>query len=471
MPDDTFTDLPKNLFDSFKERLGNPICCAFIISWFIVNWRLIVFLILSKLTAIQKIEIIDETYVSQWKNIWLPLLCCAAYLIIMPWMLACYKWFIGFATTLSQKFVNYHKGKQLENALPIAEKECTLALRRSGKTEIEELRKENLTLKDNYKSLQKEITELNEQHLVISKRDGNQRKTIDELTASNEVLLKKNKSIQQTEDELISENDRLKQENKTLAGDTIHYEKEKKILTSKLNKISSDLDNAIQANITLKQNNETLTKERTSLTGEKNELLSRLKKITVSYNDLSAQVQNLETESADTSKSKPAINKTNSSTNSKQKQAVPTEKTKRSAYSNSHGSMLKLGTSVLRGTINQPNISEATRMLGMVNQATPPGTSKILNLINKASPHSPSTVTDIINKATPAVPSVAYPPVDNIHPPLDRMWTTPVSKKSELDKFLSNTDTDPDLSEFLSDTDDDINEFLSDTDDDLFPNK
>lgn len=290
MPDNTITDLPRNLFDNFKERLGNPICCAFIISWLIVNWRLVVFLSLSKLTIIQRIEVIDEIYLDSWKNIWFPLLCSTIYLLLMPWLLAGYKWVVGFATTLSQQFVNYHKGKQLDNAIPIAEKECTLALKRSGKTEVEELRKENSALKNKNEELMRTINEYSELQIESSNKNTKQAEQINKLLGTNKDLTEKNASLKKSTTELELKNANLKDQYKKLEDDISYYEEQQKDSTPTLNKMTSDLDNAIEANVALKQKNEYLFAEIRSLTNERDGLLRKLEEVTYAFDELEKKI-------------------------------------------------------------------------------------------------------------------------------------------------------------------------------------
>ncbi|MEZ6855004.1 hypothetical protein [Halodesulfovibrio aestuarii] len=244
MSENTFSDIPKNFFDGFKDRMGNPICCAFIISWCVINWRFIAFLCLSKLAVSQRIEVIDELYIDIWKNLWLPLMCSTAYLVVMPWVLAGYKWFSGFATTLSQKFVNAHKEKQLENALPVAEKECALALKRSGKREIEELRQER-------NDLLKEKDELFN--------------TTQEILGEKEEIIKEKEAIVLEKQNIVNEKDVVTIEKKDL-------QKKHQSLVGQLEVLKNDLKSSTEDNRSLNTKYEKLLTANEELRKEKQQL-------------------------------------------------------------------------------------------------------------------------------------------------------------------------------------------------------
>lgn len=80
-------EIINSFLDNSKERIKNPFIGAFIISWIAFNWKPIIILLFSEKEIEQKINFINENYISLKYNLWLPLIFAIAYVVILPYIM------------------------------------------------------------------------------------------------------------------------------------------------------------------------------------------------------------------------------------------------------------------------------------------------------------------------------------------------------------------------------------------------
>jgi len=73
-----------SFFGTVRERLSNPLLGAFILSWSVLNWRIIYTILRPLDTAAATIEAVDS-YGTYWLSLIYPLLVACLYAVAYPW--------------------------------------------------------------------------------------------------------------------------------------------------------------------------------------------------------------------------------------------------------------------------------------------------------------------------------------------------------------------------------------------------
>lgn len=139
-------DLIKSVIDASNDRLKNPLIGSFIISWTILNWKLVFILLFSSLKMTERIELIDKSYAEYSINFWWPLLVSLLYTIAIP--------YIMFGMDILVKFPKIERRKG-QIARETAETRAKAVLVRA-KLDLEQIKGEH----QNIEGLNKQIEKL-----------------------------------------------------------------------------------------------------------------------------------------------------------------------------------------------------------------------------------------------------------------------------------------------------------------------
>jgi hypothetical protein len=125
-------DLLKNIFDSTKIRIKNPVVGNFVISWALINWKAILFFLFSKGCIEYKLNYFDKNYSCPFFTILLPLIFVSFYIFCFPKLLS----FIEIKTkdinTERKKFANEDKKENIDFQIELAIKQSELLDRKSN---------------------------------------------------------------------------------------------------------------------------------------------------------------------------------------------------------------------------------------------------------------------------------------------------------------------------------------------------
>lgn len=123
----------------FKQRLENPIWSTFVLTWSIVNWKLLAYLFFSPHSILTKLNIIDGKY-SDPLHLWiLPILISSIYLFLMPALIAYRDEQIKGAKVSALESQAVVEAKRYQHKLAAAKMEHELLDTKSGNKERQEL--------------------------------------------------------------------------------------------------------------------------------------------------------------------------------------------------------------------------------------------------------------------------------------------------------------------------------------------
>ncbi|KAF1073912.1 hypothetical protein [Halodesulfovibrio sp. MK-HDV] len=141
-------DLGAAVGSVFKQRLENPIWSTFVLTWSIVNWKLLAFLFFSAQSTLTKLNIIDEKY-SDPLHLWiLPIFISAIYLFMMPTLIAFRDEQIKGAKIRALASQGAVETERYTYKLEAAEMEHRLLNTKSGNKERQDLLSELETVKE-----------------------------------------------------------------------------------------------------------------------------------------------------------------------------------------------------------------------------------------------------------------------------------------------------------------------------------
>lgn len=158
----TLADLFKELHDTAKERIKNPIIGAFICSFFVYNWRPIFILLFSEMSIEERIESVS----SKW-GIIVPLIIAIGYTLLIPMIMIVMDYALMPMKRKRISNIYENKGFTTEKKILIAAQEFRLKNAESGNKSLEEM--------------EAKLKEINQSHEQIRASD---RLSIDNLTFS-----------------------------------------------------------------------------------------------------------------------------------------------------------------------------------------------------------------------------------------------------------------------------------------------
>lgn len=171
----TIADLFKDLHDSAKERLKNPIVGTYICSFLMYNWKAIFILMFSKKSIEENILKIENDYF-KWENFVVPFVMLVVYTFLVPWLMI--KVDALLKNIKEQRIKNQYNEKifKTKEKTDLAKEEFKLINEKNGNKSLQEL--------------ENQIKELNQSHEQIKETD---RLTIEKL---NEALKESNQMVE-----------------------------------------------------------------------------------------------------------------------------------------------------------------------------------------------------------------------------------------------------------------------------------
>ncbi len=109
------SDFIESINSGFRSRLKNPILGGFIFSWIVINWRPILYVILSDEPVVEKFTYIDHHYVNLYNLFWWPLVTSLGIFIMLPYLMA----ILDYLTIRGRIIRKKHKSVEVENDLDL----------------------------------------------------------------------------------------------------------------------------------------------------------------------------------------------------------------------------------------------------------------------------------------------------------------------------------------------------------------
>ena len=261
-----FTEFRKSIESVFNERLSSPLFGSFILSWFIWNWHIIYFIIISNHSPLLRIAYINLMLANRANTIGLPLLSTLLIVGIYPFLSSGVYWF-----HLQFDKWKYERKLEEENKT-VLDLETSFILRRENIKIQEEAHN---IVKEKEQQVAKVIGEITEERTQIEsrineitvQRDASERdlttlresqKTllsrIDQLETANRDFLKSNSNLQMDVSDYKKENERLKKDIGNKEERFITMQEGHKRQTAELSGKVKELEEMIAPNFKITEN-------------------------------------------------------------------------------------------------------------------------------------------------------------------------------------------------------------------------
>ena len=183
------TELIEILFATANQRIKSPFFGSFIFSWLIVNWKPIVYFLLSNDKISIKINYIEKSYEFLQNSLLYPLVLSFVYVVIFPFLNQFIHW-LTIRAEKSKRTEQHNLRKEvIKNSQELAEEEKKLEDIRSGNKDIFQLNEKINLLNENNKRLKDTIQNKDKAISDFGKQ-------LDEITTENQnykIELSKNK--------------------------------------------------------------------------------------------------------------------------------------------------------------------------------------------------------------------------------------------------------------------------------------
>ncbi|CAM1346789.1 conserved protein of unknown function [Tenacibaculum insulae] len=160
--------------ETSKERVRNPFIGTYFLSFLIINWKPILFLLFSDLKIEEKFQVIENKYTSLSYNLLLPLAIALIYTIVLPY-------FMWLIEELNKKSVNGRKNNQTEQLFVDIKNKQNLAIEESKledikanyrekadlNSKIEKFKEINLEYQEIIKTQKIELTKIKEENFNL----------------------------------------------------------------------------------------------------------------------------------------------------------------------------------------------------------------------------------------------------------------------------------------------------------------
>jgi hypothetical protein len=102
-PLDAVSEVSRN----FVSRATSPLVGAFITSWLVFNWRVVLTVLFSDLPIEAVIINIETNHLVGVRVLWLPLAFAVAFTLLAPWLNVVVAWLVGYAERERQRALHY----------------------------------------------------------------------------------------------------------------------------------------------------------------------------------------------------------------------------------------------------------------------------------------------------------------------------------------------------------------------------
>lgn len=143
----TLADLLKDIIDTSKERVKNPIISSFFLSFFIWNWRPIFFILFENTSMTNKIVVINSEY-CKTSSILGPLFLAFFYTLALPYIMSIIDKLIAPAKHWRLNNLYESKKIDLENQISLVSKELELQDKKTRNKEKEDFENQIIELQN-----------------------------------------------------------------------------------------------------------------------------------------------------------------------------------------------------------------------------------------------------------------------------------------------------------------------------------
>lgn len=260
----------KSFFKSAEDRVNNPVIMAFIISWVVLNWKPVLFLIFSSQNIEGKIAHIGETYKYTNFSLFLPIGIALFYVVCLPYINLGIEYILKYGISKGNTLIKDKAIEKLTNDGEIEYKKIEVEETKKKALEGEDYNEKIKLLNEEVQSLTDKMRDMIKGHSdIIESKDARIKNLEDEsrkLTLSYDVMI----------DELRSELTESKKRQNDIA---INYQKQINATMDELNELkriggnnqahinssSRNTENAATI-ISLQQKNKILEDEKRKLT-------------------------------------------------------------------------------------------------------------------------------------------------------------------------------------------------------------
>jgi hypothetical protein len=156
-------ELILSMFETSRDRIKNPITGAFMFSWIIINWRIVLILIFSAKKVEDKIAFIETNYVDININLWIPLGFAIFYSLILPYIMALFDWILKKGIAFRRLISKDNRIIEIQHRQEIAAEEWQLEKIRQGSPDIDGLKSKIIDLENQLKEKDEVILKLSSQ--------------------------------------------------------------------------------------------------------------------------------------------------------------------------------------------------------------------------------------------------------------------------------------------------------------------
>jgi len=190
-------ELISTYLETSKERIKNPFIGAFFISWIVINWKPIIFLLFSDEKIEDKILVIEQKYTSINNGLYYPIVIALIYVVALPY-------FMWLLEELLKKSTKGRKNNVINQLIVDIQGKQKLAVEESKLEDLKASYREKADLNNKIELLQ---NQLDERETTI-KQYLSEIETLKEAYSNLELLVDKNENS----DISNPEYERLKQE-------------------------------------------------------------------------------------------------------------------------------------------------------------------------------------------------------------------------------------------------------------------
>lgn len=155
----------KNVIESYRDRLKNPILGTYTASFLLCNWRPIFILLFSKNSIEERIKIIDSKY-SFWNAILWPILVTFIIVLFVPYIMMLLELAVSRASKFRKEIRYTNSIDNYNHKIVIASKEFEIQNQKSGTRTVEMLQSNIDSLENDKQHLINQLTELKKGFLM-----------------------------------------------------------------------------------------------------------------------------------------------------------------------------------------------------------------------------------------------------------------------------------------------------------------
>ncbi|OHT44442.1 hypothetical protein [Flavobacterium tructae] len=142
---ETVKDFFQSVYDSYKDRIKNPLIGSFMISFIIFNWRAFAILFISDWPIHTRIKWVEDHY-SENKNFVWPFVISIFYVLILPYINLGLDWLLSMYSNKKMLKINYKRNTELVRRKAEAVILREIADAQAGTSEINNLKERNDSL-------------------------------------------------------------------------------------------------------------------------------------------------------------------------------------------------------------------------------------------------------------------------------------------------------------------------------------